>query len=209
MQLNARLIYSLLISIFIFLVIFEGICYISYSKNIINQTENKIVNTKPEPELETDDILNYKKHHDFISRMKYGEKKSTPNTTIIVQEESYPLFQKIKDSDIIINIIYILLVFCLLQQINLFFLSIKEKNLPKIYIDQSTWSTNTAPMLGILGTFYSIAILLNTNSGISLSEALIQNFFDATMTTIIGIIFYIINSYLDIYIYSSISNKNG
>ena len=62
-------------------------------------------------------------------------------------------------------------------------------------------------MFGLLGTFLSIALLLNKENG-NIADVLIKNFYDAVMTTIIGIIFYIINFYLKIYIYPSIKSND-
>jgi len=76
--------------------------------------------------------------------------------------------------------------------------------LTEIDFHNAEWNINTSPMFGLLGTFFSIAILLAHSDSRDISALLINNFFDAVMTTIIGIIFYIINFKLKTVIYPSI-----
>ena len=200
--------YSLLISITIFIVIFEGLCYVGFIENkkeVKIEKVKKIETTKVE-----NDPLDLGVHYDFIYKMKHGKNRIENNITkniVIPKNQEYIFFERLLNSGIVIIIIYLLLIFSLFQQLYIFFLAKKNFNLSEIYFYKSEWSINVAPMLGLLGTFFSISILLNNNNGENLSKILIQNFFNATMTTIIGIVFYIISLYLKIYIVSSIEDK--
>ena len=87
------------------------------------------------------------------------------------------------------------------KQLYLYWLAKQKKQLTEIDFHNAEWNINTAPMFGLLGTFFSIAILLSNSGNTDISTVLLGNFFDAVMTTIIGIIFYIINFKLKITIY--------
>jgi len=203
------ILYSFLLSMITFIVIFEGLCYIGYINNKVDSNVKKNIIENKVEKLDRDP-LDYSVHYDFINRIKYGEKKESNSLKKEdIQKNKYIFFEKFKDSGIVIIIIYMLLVYSLFQQFYIFFLAQDKKKLPEIYFYKSEWSINVAPMLGLLGTFFSIAILLNTNNAENLSEILIHNFFNATMTTIIGIVFYIISLYLKIHIVTSIVDKKN
>jgi len=116
-------------------------------------------------------------------------------------EIGYKLFNDLLKSNIIIIFIYLFLIYTLTQQLYLYWLAKQKKQLTEIDFHNAEWNINTAPMFGLLGTFFSIAMLLSNSDNIDISTVLLGNFFDAVMTTIIGIIFYIINFKLKITIY--------
>jgi len=224
-QKNVLYLTSWLVSIIIFILIYESISYVKYQQYIYIQSSdinyslersNKIDIT-----VETDiDMFNsdederfikceeeaIAKHNLFIDCSKQIEKivdKDIYRKNLDEKNDKYLFLKDFKKSNPIIFIIYIFLIFTLVQQFYLFLLQQTKNKLYEKEFHIAEWNINTAPMFGLLGTFLSIALLLNAGSD-NISTVLIENFFDAVMTTIIGIIFYIINFYLKTYIYPSI-----
>lgn len=208
---------SLLISLAIFIIVYESISYIKYnsSKEIENTSFKK-------SEVKKDIYTSSKKEVDFNEHKLYVEcmkkdimadcdniqvvKEDIPASKLnpIIEQEpitGYVPFFDLMKSNLLILIIYGLLVYTLAKQICLYILSKYESALREIDFHRAEWNINTAPMFGLLGTFLSIAILLNNAGGEDISVKLLDHFFDAVMTTIIGIIFYIINFKLKISIY--------
>lgn len=66
------------------------------------------------------------------------------------------------------------------------------------------WSVKTAPLLGILGTVISLAIVVNGNESGDLKKLFVENFKNAALTTILGGFIYIINLKLSNYINTKI-----
>ena len=210
------LLFSTILSIVIFIFIYESISYIKYQNSNIS-TIDKISKQndleKPLKHIENKDRLSI--HRAYIECMENSIMEdcthlNNSNTIkpisksikakVKTNKMGYELFKDLKHSNIIIKFIYLLQILTLVQQIYLFLLSRFKHVLDSFDFHKSEWAINVAPMFGLLGTFFSIAILLNSNNE-NIDTTLIKNFFDAVMTTMIGIIFYIINFYLKIFIY--------
>ena len=208
-----NIILSIIVSFFIFISIYELISYIKYVGKIDKKSISNKVIEKTEPYLDKR-YINLNEHNLFVdclkkdilgdcSNIKLNDKIEI-NSTNKEKSINYRVFYDLSKSNIVILLIYILLIYTLARQIYLFLLTKNKIELNEVDFHNAEWNINTAPMFGLLGTFFSIAILLNTPNIENISEILLTNFFDAVMTTIIGIIFYIINFQLKIYIYPAI-----
>jgi hypothetical protein len=208
---------SFLSALVIFLTIYEFISYIKYSTNnkdilIINKI-NEVKKSIPKSNKQKE--VNFEEHFAFSKCLEKdiladcGNIKLKPTKVLgvsirkekIEEEQGYKIFYDLKNSNVIILIIYLFLIYTLARQIYLFYLVKQGNRLNEIDFHNAEWNINTAPMFGLLGTFFSIAILLSNSGNKDISTLLLGNFFDAVMTTIMGIIFYIINFKLKIDIY--------
>lgn len=110
-----------------------------------------------------------------------------------------------KGDNFLIKIIYLLLILALNIQIALFIYTFTAKKGVSIYFFHlSDWAINSPPILGVLGTIISFAMLMNSDD---IQKVFSDNFFSAAITTIIGGMFYTINLFLKIRIFPCI-NKN-
>lgn len=201
---------SFFFSLLLFIGIFEGISYIKFQPK-----EIQIVNQSIEPQNTfkmEDPLLIEKKIIECLKQYKTNTECSELSQKNKLDEKSqgdmkyfeeYIFFSDLLKSHFFIKIIYFLLVATLAIQINLYLLSGNENYLNEKQFHLSELSINSSPMLGLLGTFFSISILLGEERS-NLSERLVSGFFDAVMTTIIGIIFYLISFYLKVYIYPKV-----
>lgn len=104
----------------------------------------------------------------------------------------------------LIDIICALLVLALNFQLALFCYTFWEKEKISIYFFHlSDWAINSPPILGVLGTITSFAMLMNSDD---IQKVFADNFFNAAITTIIGGVFYTINLFLKIRILPRIKN---
>ncbi|KOR31239.1 hypothetical protein TI04_01945 [Achromatium sp. WMS2] len=89
--------------------------------------------------------------------------------------------------------IYVIQWLCLNIQIALFILAFnKNHRLSEAYGHLANWAVNAGPMLGVLGTILSFALLL-TNAGAEGLAAIFNSyFFSAAITTLMGGMVYII-----------------
>ena len=207
---------SFIVSVLIFVIFYETISYVKYSTN------SKTIEIEKQIEQKKQEVpKQQKKEVDFDEHMAFAEcleqdiladcsnlnikKTKVLGVNITKEKESitptYKLFNDLLKSNIIIIFIYLFLIYTLTQQLYLYWLAKQKKQLTEIDFHNAEWNINTAPMFGLLGTFFSIAILLSNSGNTDISTVLLGNFFDAVMTTIIGIIFYIINFKLKITIY--------
>ena len=213
------LFFATVISVAIFIIIYESISYLKYQnssetkvtnkvniesrKISINNRANKDKLSKHRAYIECMETVGIMADCDNINSAVKPISTLTKVKTKVEKNIGYELFKDLRNSNIAIQLIYLFLILTLVQQIYLFLLS-KFKYFLNIFdFHKSEWAINVAPMFGLLGTFFSMAILLNANNE-NIDTALIKNFFDAVMTTIIGIIFYIINFYLKVSIYPRI-----
>lgn len=210
--------FAVISSVAVFIIIYESISYIKYDSNTVTELKKEVEN-KNIP-LFKESLNTLEQHRNYIECMEKNNnllidcdnlETSSKKSHLVIETlaiKGYIPFKDLNKSNIVIKIIYLFLILSLAQQVYLFF-CIKVKFILDIYdFHKSEWSINVAPMFGLLGTFFSMAMLLNENTE-NIDTVLIKNFFDAVMTTIIGIIFYIINFYLKISIYPKISEQNN
>ncbi len=203
------LILSFLISGLTFILIYESISYVKYQNN--NQVKS-ISNIKKDENKKTSFVSiesqnKLDEHYAYIECMEKEDimlvdckdiqpsiQKDVPQLDIREEDKAlrYVAFHDLNTSNLIIKIIYFFLILSLSQQVYLFLRSKFNCFLDIFDFHRSEWAINVSPMFGLLGTFFSMAMLLNANNE-NIDTALVKNFFDAVMTTIIGIIFYIIN----------------
>ena len=127
-------------------------------------------------------------------------KKETKKNNIQSQSknsEFKDIWSIIAASNLLIYSIYALLFLSITMQFYLLFLSREKLKLGKIHFNISEWNINTPPILGIIGTIASFAVLVGSNN---ISQSFFNSFFDAVLTTILGGSFYVINMFLKIYI---------
>ena len=98
--------------------------------------------------------------------------------------------------DFLIYIIYMVIYISLFSQLMLFFL--KSSNKTAFYI--SEFNLNAPATLGILGTILSFAIVASMSKDGNIQTLFLANFFNAVITTALGVTVYIINLFLNIYI---------
>lgn len=115
------------------------------------------------------------------------------NTSIEIEHKEVNINS---ESDFLIHIIYIIIFISLLSQLMLFFL--KSSNKIAFYI--SEFNLNAPATLGILGTILSFAIVASMSKDGNIQALFLANFFNAVITTALGVTVYIINLFLNIYI---------
>jgi hypothetical protein len=119
-----------------------------------------------------------------------------------------PSVQEIKEessdsSNFLIYIIYIVIFISLQSQLTLFFSKCKKK----ISFSISEFNINAPATLGILGTIISFAILASSSVNGNIQELFLKNFFNAVITTALGVTVYIVNLFLNIYISPRIEER--
>jgi len=215
------LFFATVLSVAIFISIYESISYLKYQNgNKVEVLDTKEISSSIPVQQNSKNPLD--KHKAYIECMEKGDimtvncDNATPITEPIatskvereIKNNDYQPFKDLLKSNIVIKLIYLFLTLTLVQQTYLFLLSKFDYFLDVFDFHKSEWAINVAPMFGLLGTFFSMAILLNGNNE-NIDTALIKNFFDAVMTTMIGIIFYIINFYLKVSIYPKITEQKN
>jgi len=147
--------------------------------------------------------LNNNSYEKCIETKKEIEKKSAKEPYIpqVNNNEFKDVWSIIRNSNILIYSIYALLFLSITMQFYLLLLSREETPLRKLHFNISEWNINTPPILGIVGTISSFAILVGSNN---ISQSFFNSFFDAVLTTILGGFFYVINMFLKIYICETI-----
>jgi len=202
---------SIITSTLIFLFLFEMMCYIKFEP-IKLQSDIKIDKKVSEFELPFKDLEEDSLCLDLLQNVNNSPSDCKENNIIDKNIESrtytnYQLFNQLNQSRIVIKVIFLFLILSLSIQIYIYFLSLFNTYLDEKYFHFSELSINASPMLGLLGTFISISILLGKESD-TLNNTLINGFFDAVITTIIGITFYLISLYLKAYIYPKIKTND-
>jgi hypothetical protein len=160
--------------------------------------------------------------NDYVSSLSLSEKQHMSLNSCMTKEKSsyrhcfnLQIIRKNKlsknknsdDSNYPIYLILFLLWLSLFYQIFLFFTSLNNKEkLTDKHFYWSDWCINSAPMLGVLGTILSFALLVSKSNGNNLHEMFNKYFFDAAITTIIGGSIYVINLALAIKIIPKIDS---
>lgn len=122
-------------------------------------------------------------------------------------EESVKDVLKVKEekNNFLINAILGLMIIALNTQLAIFIYAYSQKEkISETYFHLSDWAINSPPMLGVLGTIISFALLVGTMKDGSIQEIFTKSFFDAAITTIIGGLIYVFNLLLKVRIYTRI-----
>ncbi len=157
-----------------------------YASEIYTECMEKQKNTR-------DDYISYceENKQDFIGQQS--------NIEVINNEEK---------TNYSIITIYVFLVIALNTQIALLVYTYREKNIIKEqFYHLSDWAINSPPILGVLGTIISFALLMEKTKYIPIEQAFTGGFFDAAITTVIGGAFYSANLFLKIFIHPNISKS--
>lgn len=140
------------------------------------------------------------KHDSFIRCSILEIKGSSSQSECIsgkAREEGESVVSIIKNqlsSNFLINVIYGILLVCLWSQTFLFFLSLMQMGkIGRIHFYLSEWAINSPPLLGVLGTIASFAILVNHSDPDVIKKLFSSAFFDAAITTLIGGFVYVLN----------------
>ena len=118
-------------------------------------------------------------------------------------------FKAALDRGIASNAILYLIWFCLNTQLLITLTLMFGKRNPEhnnSYFSLTEWCTNSPPMLGVLGTIMSFAIMVSSTQG-SPVEAFRENFMIAAATTILGGAVYVFNLLLNVVIHPVISDS--
>lgn len=137
------------------------------------------------------------------STKKEASKKSLK---IVVKEPTRVdlALNKLLDSDIFIKSIYILILFAIIVQLNMYYIiksNVKDSLYQyvvrnKFYL--SEYAINSPLTAGVIATLYSFSLFaLNSSSGANLMEVFKISVFDAIATTIVGGTAYILNLWLN------------
>lgn len=148
-------------------------------------------------------------------RGEYKIEKS-PNSDKSIFEYKFVFFDYLfKNNNIVIPILYLLILSTLLLQVVLYSMSAyysewsqiaSTKKLDSIFLYSSEWAINTPPVLGVVGTIFSFGMVVSNLSDMSsLSMVFKENFANASLTTIIGGLVYVINLLLNIFIAKNLS----
>lgn len=122
-------------------------------------------------------------------------------------EESLQDVSKVKEekNNFLINVILGLMIIALNTQLAIFIYAYSQKEkISETYFHLSDWAINSPPMLGVLGTIISFALLVGTMKDGNIQEVFTKSFFDAAITTIIGGLIYVFNLLLKVRIYTRI-----
>jgi len=201
---------SLILSLFISTIIL-GVIYtvLSNLRDTVQTKETAIVEQKI---LSINEIKKNHYNEYQISKIKCIREtdKSLEECYQAIEHQFNPLLVTEKNttninskSNFLINIIYGIIFLSLFTQLMIFFL--KSNNRTAFYI--SEFNLNAPATLGILGTILSFAILANMSKDGNIQSLFLANFFNAVITTALGVTVYIINLFLNIYIAPRIDFK--
>lgn len=184
------------ISIGIFSGLFQSLNKLKPSKNIVTIEKHT-------PSI-NDDIMLYTKlltecfekyNYDVTVDCEKKIKESASKLNIVKKEKN----------NYLIEIIYALMTLALNTQLAIFIYVILEKEkVSETYFHLSDWAINSPPMLGVLGTIISFALLVGTMKEGNIQDVFTKSFFDAAITTIIGGLIYVFNLLLKVKIHTHI-----
>ncbi len=198
---------SLVFSLFLFLIIFSTISYFrSHQENLVETKDVMEVEKRQGSSLPQLDfnLIKYQNFLDCMDSVEIDspahckEKKNispVPPKEYTLKKTSFKaaILANLLKSNPLIKLVYIGLIFSLAIPIYVAlitrFCNIELTDQHHYMVE---YGLNSAPMFGILGTFLSLATLFNGSEQFGISDKLLGSFFDAVMTSIIGIIFYII-----------------
>jgi len=122
-------------------------------------------------------------------------------------KESLADVNKVKEdkNNFLINGILGLMIIALNTQLAIFIYTyLQKEKISETYFHLSDWAINSPPMLGVLGTIISFALLVGTMKDGNIQDIFTKSFFDAAITTIIGGLIYVFNLFLKVRIYTRI-----
>jgi len=150
------------------------------------------------------DTINY---NDAVNKELENRKKEVKKIHKKKIEKDYgltDLVNEVLDSNYLILTIYFLLILALNAQFSMFLLTVFKRDIifDEVFSDISDWAINSAPILGVMGTIISFAILVSLGGDIQ--ESFSKYFFDAAITTILGGMIYVLNLFWKIQIFTHI-----
>jgi flagellar motor component MotA len=122
-------------------------------------------------------------------------------------KESFEDVNKVKEdkNNFLINGILGLMIIALNTQLAIFIYAYSQKEkISETYFHLSDWAINSPPMLGVLGTIISFALLVGNMEEGNIQDVFTKSFFDAAITTIIGGLIYVFNLLLKVKIHTHI-----
>ena len=189
---------------FILLPVSVLLFYTLYS-SLLSLKENKSVEKKKEIVINIeDDIMLYNK---LLTECfeKYNYDVSIDCEQKIKESEKDKIKVKKDKNNYLINTIYLLMIIALNTQLAIFVYAYREKEkITETYFHLSDWAINSPPMLGVLGTIISFALLVGTMKEGNIQDVFTKSFFDAAITTIIGGLIYVFNLLLKVKIHTHI-----
>lgn len=213
----ASTLFSLFFSILFFVVIFQLIGMVNYSKH--TSASPVVSASKIEPEFQWSRFIECVNKRDWsnidaIDCRAYANglqnNKKGSNGTLKELNNEYLFIKVAKEKlgkQVLLNLIYLLLFLSLFVQSNLFFYTLLGNNLANKYFYLSDWAINSSPLLGVLGTVVSFADLVSNSGDADLQEIFKTQFSIATMMTITGGLIYIVNLFLAFFINQYIDEK--
>lgn len=194
---------SYLIPFILFVVLFETLSFVRYFDYNISDIKifpQQELSNKSEPISSFDTIMERQKaflecrNKDIFDMCEEVEqapiiKDETPQE----EKKGYTAFRDLLNSHLLMFPIYLVLIYTISNQLTLYTKALGGFKLSQKDYHDSKWNINSAPMFGLLGTFISLIMLIDKASSNEFSTILITKFYDILMTTIIGIIFYVIN----------------
>lgn len=201
----SRAIFSIIVAIFIFLLLYEGLSYVKHLEHYASSNDIEISNEIAENEKSPEQIL--KEAGAFFDAVENEEWNSVLQENIVQstrimttnQDVAYVAFHDLSHSHPVVFIIYFLLCTALSVQLYFFF-SVGQTPMDGRHAYAVIWAIETPMVMGVMGTLISYAIISHRSQEIDLLEIFNEHFYDAIMTTIIGASFYIINKALLIHI---------
>ena len=150
------------------------------------------------------DTINY---NDAVNKELENRKKEVKKIHKKKIEKDYgltDLVNEVLDSNYLILTIYFLLILALNAQFSMFLLTVFKRDIifDEVFSDIADWAINSAPILGVMGTIVSFAILVSLGGDIQ--ESFSKYFFDAAITTILGGMIYVLNLFWKIQIFTHI-----
>ena len=122
-------------------------------------------------------------------------------------KESFEDLNKVKEdkNNFLINGILGLMIIALNTQLAIFIYTyLQKEKISETYFHLSDWAINSPPMLGVLGTIISFALLVGSMKDGNIQDIFTKSFFNAAITTIIGGLIYVFNLFLKVRIYTRI-----
>lgn len=136
---------------------------------------------------------------------KHSKNLSIDCNEKILEEKNDNKIEKEENNNPLIQTIYLLMILTLNVQISIFIYAYSEKEpIHQAFFHLSDWAINSPPMLGVLGTILSFALLVGNMDDGNILDVFTESFFDAAITTIIGGLIYVFNLLLKVKIYTKI-----
>jgi hypothetical protein len=183
-------------SFFIFYSLYSSLLALK-DKNPVEDKQETVINIE-------DDVMLYQKLlTECFEKYSYDvfidcEKK-------IKEPKNGDLENKEDKNNYLINSIYLLMIIALNTQLSIFVCAyIQKAKINEVYFHLSDWAINSPPMLGVLGTIISFALLVGNMEDGNIQDVFTKSFFDAAITTIIGGLIYVFNLLLKVKIYTKI-----